>query len=154
MAKVTEEEFLALAKTMVDIPKKADETQEDYFDRIEPYLPKQTDEKPRSRYTLQKVLHAIESDPEHPLETYQFFLSIEQNRAEQRKLRKAKKKVTVQKEEQLPGQMEMELPKEQKPAEQPKGNDDKMLVELDRIAEQLTQISKAMWAMVKGGGSK
>lgn len=59
--------------------------------------------------------------------------------------------------EQLPGQMEMELPEE--PAAAPERTlvvwpEDETQAALKRIGDQLEQISKALWALVKGGGAK
>lgn len=59
-----------------------------------------------------------------------------------------------QEPEQLPGQMKMELPGETLKAEEQKESEDRLLKELDRIADQLSQIQRAMWALVKGGGAK
>lgn len=59
--------------------------------------------------------------------------------------------------EQLPGQLKMELPEEK--AEEPARTvvvwpEDETQAALKRISDQLEQISKALWALVKGGGSK
>ena len=59
--------------------------------------------------------------------------------------------------EQLPGQLKMELPVE--PAAAPERTvvvwpEDETQAALKRIGDQLEQISKALWALVKGGGSK
>ncbi len=59
--------------------------------------------------------------------------------------------------EQLPGQLKMELPEE--PADAPARTvvvwpEDETQAALKRISDQLEQISKAMWALVKGGGAK
>ncbi len=59
--------------------------------------------------------------------------------------------------EQLPGQLKMELPEE--PADAPARTvvvwpEDETQAALKRISDQLEQISKALWALVKGGGSK
>lgn len=59
--------------------------------------------------------------------------------------------------EQLPGQLKMELPVE--PAAAPERTvvvwpEDETQAALKRISDQLEQISKAMWALVKGGGEK
>ena len=59
--------------------------------------------------------------------------------------------------EQLPGQLKMELQVE--PAAAPERTvvvwpEDETQAALKRISDQLEQISKAVWALVKGGGSK
>ena len=59
--------------------------------------------------------------------------------------------------EQLPGQLKMELPEE--PADAPARTvvvwpEDETQAALKRISDQLEQISKAVWALVKGGGAK
>ena len=59
--------------------------------------------------------------------------------------------------EQLPGQLKMELAVE--PAAAPERTvvvwpEDETQAALKRISDQLEQISKAVWALVKGGGSK
>ena len=59
--------------------------------------------------------------------------------------------------EQLPGQLKMELPEE--PANAPARTvvvwpEDETQAALKRISDQLEQISKAMWALVKGGENK
>lgn len=59
--------------------------------------------------------------------------------------------------EQLPGQLKMELPVE--PADPPERTvvvwpEDETQAALKRISDQLEQISKALWALVKGGGAK
>ena len=59
--------------------------------------------------------------------------------------------------EQLPGQLKMELPEE--PANAPARTvvvwpEDETQAALKRISDQLEQISKAVWALVKGGGAK
>ena len=59
--------------------------------------------------------------------------------------------------EQLPGQLKMELPVE--PAAAPERTvvvwpEDETQAALKRISDQLEQISKALWALVKGGGAK
>ena len=59
--------------------------------------------------------------------------------------------------EQLPGQLKMELPEE--PANAPARTvvvwpEDETQAALKRISDQLEQISKAAWALVKGGGAK
>ena len=59
--------------------------------------------------------------------------------------------------EQLPGQLKMELPEEK--AEEPARTvvvwpEDETQAALKRIGDQLEQISKALWALVKGGGAK
>ena len=59
--------------------------------------------------------------------------------------------------EQLPGQLKMELPVE--PADPPERTvvvwpEDETQAALKRINDQLEQISKALWALVKGGGAK
>ena len=62
--------------------------------------------------------------------------------------------------EQLPGQLKMELPEEQ--AEEPAlwkapvmiMPKDETQETLKRISDQLEQISKALWALIKGGGAK
>ena len=65
--------------------------------------------------------------------------------------------------EQLPGQLKMELPEEPEEQKRVYGRiqmptlimpKDETQETLKRISDQLEQISKAMWAMVKGGGSK
>ena len=59
--------------------------------------------------------------------------------------------------EQLPGQLKMELPEE--PADAPARTvvvwpEDETQAALKRIGDQLEQISKALWALIKGGGAK
>ena len=59
--------------------------------------------------------------------------------------------------EQLPGQLKMELPEE--PANAPARTvvvwpEDETQAALKRIGDQLEQISKALWALIKGGGAK
>lgn len=73
------------------------------------------------------------------------------------KEKKAEKPQQAEEPEQLPGQLKMELPVEQ--AEEPARTvvvwpEDETQAELKRISDQLEQISKALWALVKGGGAK
>ena len=65
--------------------------------------------------------------------------------------------------EQLPGQLKMELTEEPEEQKRVYGRiqmptlimpEDERLKALNRIGDQLEQISKALWALVKGGGSK
>ena len=65
--------------------------------------------------------------------------------------------------EQLPGQLKMELPVEQEEQKRVYGRiqmptlimqEDERLKALNRIGDQLEQISKALWALVKRGGAK
>ena len=78
------------------------------------------------------------------------------------KEKKAEKQQKAEEQEQLPGQMEMDLMEEQEPAEEPAlwkapmwiMPKDETQETLKRISDQLEQISKALWALVKGGGNK
>ncbi|MBO7710999.1 MAG: hypothetical protein J6S83_11065 [Lachnospiraceae bacterium] len=68
-----------------------------------------------------------------------------------------KTEIPAEEPEQLPGQLKMELPEE--PAAAPERTvvvwpEDETQAALKRISDQLEQISKAMWALVKGGGAK
>ena len=77
------------------------------------------------------------------------------------KEKKAEKQQKAEEQEQLPGQMEMDLTEEPRPEEPALWKapmlimpEDERLKALNRIGDQLEQISKALWALVKGGGSK
>ena len=79
------------------------------------------------------------------------------------KEKKAEKLQPAEEPEQLPGQMKMELPEEPEEQKRVYGRiqmptlimpEDERLKALNRIGDQLEQISKALWALVKGDGSK
>ena len=79
------------------------------------------------------------------------------------KEKKAEKLQPAEEPEQLPGQLKMELPEEPEEQKRVYGRiqmptlimpEDERLKALNRIGDQLEQISKALWALVKGGGSK
>ena len=82
------------------------------------------------------------------------------------KEKKAEKQQKAEEQEQLPGQMKMELPegKAEFVYDDPDHGlwkapmlimpEDERLKALNRIGDQLEQISKALWALAKGGGNK
>lgn len=92
---MTKEEFLEIARTMTDIPRKEKETQRDYYERLKKYGVT------RSRFTMQiieKSLKEANNDPEIAYEIYK----------EKMRAMNKRDKTTEEKEE-LPGQIEMEL---------------------------------------------
>ena len=98
--KLTREEFIGIVTVMADVPRKEKETQRDYFERIRRYGVS------RSRFTMQIIEAALkdEKDPEKAYEVYRD------------KMKETTKRKEPEAEEQIPGQMQMEI----QPAEEQK----------------------------------
>ena len=143
-SRMTAEEFMGICQTMDEIPRKKIETQRDYFVRLsERYGVK------RSRFTMQVIEGALaqaQGDTEKAFEIY---------REKMKETGKKKKPETAEEqreEQQVPGQIEMELV-EAKPAEMSDqvkmmrfiaGQVDKLYMKLDKLNDTMSMILRAV----------